>query len=74
MTPDMEPGMRTLKERVLDRLLAKVKRFAELMDGIDDPMGEYLVVTQRRLTALEDKVERLERICASDDNAAKDRA
>ena len=46
---------------VLKRLWTKMARFAEALEGIDDPTGHYMFSLGRRVEKLERAVEHLER-------------
>jgi hypothetical protein len=52
----MEVNMSALK-----RLSTKMARFAEALDGIDDPTGDYIFSLGKRVDKLERDVEHLER-------------
>jgi hypothetical protein len=45
---------------VMKQLWTKMGRFAEALDGIDDPVGVYISSLGKRVTKLERDVERLE--------------
>ena len=45
----------------LKRLWTKMARFAEALDGIDDPIGDYIFSLGKRVDKLERDVEHLER-------------
>jgi hypothetical protein len=47
--------------RALKRLWDHIARFAEALDGVDDPRGEYMLHLGKRLERVERAVERLER-------------
>jgi hypothetical protein len=44
----------------LKRLWTKVARFAEALDGMDDPTGDYMLSLGKRVDKLEREVEHLE--------------
>ena len=46
---------------VLRRLLTKMARFAKALEGIDDPIGQYMFSLGKRVENLERAVEHLER-------------
>ena len=46
---------------VLKRLWTKIARFAEALDGTDDPAGDYIFSLGERVDKLERDVEHLER-------------
>jgi hypothetical protein len=46
---------------VLKRLWTKIARFAEALDGMDDPSGDYIFFLGKRVDKLERDVEHLER-------------
>jgi hypothetical protein len=46
---------------VLKRLWTKIARFAEAMEGVDDPTGDYILSLGKRVDKLERDVEHLER-------------
>jgi hypothetical protein len=56
MSPAAEANMSALK-----RLWTKIARFAEALDGIDDPTGDYIFSLGKRVDKLERDVEHLER-------------
>ena len=56
MSPNAEANM-----SVLRRLWTKMARFAEALEGIDDPTGHYMFSLGRRVEKLERVVEHLER-------------
>jgi phosphate uptake regulator len=43
------------------RLWTKLARFAEALDGLDDPTGDYTLSLRKRVDKLERGVEHLER-------------
>ena len=43
------------------QLWTKIARFAEALEGIDDPMGDYILSLGKRIEKLEHAVEHLER-------------
>jgi len=45
----------------LKRLWTKIACFFEVLDGIDDPMGEYMFSLGKRVDKLERDVERLQK-------------
>ena len=45
----------------LKRLWTKIARFAEALDGVDDPTGHYMFSLAKRIDKLERDVEHLER-------------
>jgi len=45
----------------LKRLWTKIARFAEALEGIDDPTGHYMFSLGKRVDKLERDLERLER-------------
>ena len=45
----------------LKRLWTKIARFAEALDGVDDPTGYYMFSLAKRIDKLERDVEHLER-------------
>ena len=45
----------------LKRLWTKIARFAEALEGIDDPIGHYMFSVGKRVEKLERDVEHLER-------------
>lgn len=45
---------------IIKRLWTRSERFAELLDGVDDPTGEYLFSLAKRVDMLEREVEHLE--------------
>jgi hypothetical protein len=51
-----EANMNTLKQ-----LWTKIARFAEALEGIDDPTGHYMLSLEKRIDKLERGVEHLER-------------
>jgi hypothetical protein len=56
MNPNAKANMSASK-----RLWTKVVRFAEALEGIDDPMGDYILSLGKRVEKLERDVERLKR-------------
>ena len=46
---------------VLKRLWTKIARFAEALEGMDDPTGDYMFSLGKRVDKLERDVEHLER-------------
>ncbi|MGE0422651.1 MAG: hypothetical protein AB7O88_10325 [Reyranellaceae bacterium] len=44
----------------LKRLWTKVARFAEALEGIDDPVGHYMFFLEKRIHRLESEVEYLQ--------------
>ena len=44
----------------LKRLWTKMARFAEAFDGIDDPVGDYILSLGKRVDKLERDIEQLE--------------
>jgi hypothetical protein len=46
---------------VLERLWTKIARFAEAMEGVDDPTGDYIFSLGKRVDKLERDLEHLER-------------
>jgi hypothetical protein len=46
---------------VLKRLWIKIARFREAMEGMDDPVGDYILSLGKRVDKLERDVEHLER-------------
>jgi hypothetical protein len=46
---------------LLKRLWTKIARFAEALDGTDDPTGDYIFSLGKRVDKLERDVEHLER-------------
>jgi hypothetical protein len=42
------------------RIWAEMKIWAAAMEGIDDPQGELLAHLERRIQALEERIERLQ--------------
>lgn len=44
----------------MKRLWTKIARFAEALDGVDDPAGEYLFSLAKRIDKLEGAVAHLE--------------
>jgi hypothetical protein len=45
----------------LKRLWTKMARFAETLDGIDDPTGDYILSLGKRMDKVERDLENLER-------------
>jgi hypothetical protein len=45
----------------LKRLWAKIARFAEALEGMDDPTGDYIFSLGKRVAKLERDLEHLER-------------
>ena len=45
----------------LERLWTKIARFAEALEGIDDPTGDYMFSLGKRVDKLERDLEHLER-------------
>jgi hypothetical protein len=45
----------------LKRLWTKIARFAEALEGIDDPIGDYMFSLGKRVEKLERDLEHLER-------------
>ena len=43
----------------LKRLWTKIMRFAEALDGIDDPVGDYILSLRKRVDKLEREAEQL---------------
>jgi phosphate uptake regulator len=43
------------------RLWTKLARFAEALEGLDDPTGDYILSLRKRVDKLERDVEHLER-------------
>ena len=56
MSPDAEANMSALKP-----LWTRIARFAEALEGIDDPTGHYMSSLTKRIDELERDVEHLER-------------
>ena len=56
MSPTAEANMSALK-----RLWTKLARFAEALDGIDDPTGDYMFSLGKRVDKLECDLAHLER-------------
>ena len=56
MSPDAEANMSALKP-----LWTRIARFAEALEGIHDPTGEYIFSLGKRVDKLEREVEHLER-------------
>lgn len=56
MSPDAEANMSVFK-----RLWTRFVRFAEALEGIDDPTGEYIFAVGKRVDKLEREVAHLER-------------
>jgi hypothetical protein len=56
MSPDAEANMSVLK-----RLWTRIARFAEALEGIDDPRGDYIFAVGKRVDKLEREVAHLER-------------
>jgi hypothetical protein len=56
MSPNAEANMSVLK-----RLWTKIARFAEALEGMDDPTGDYMFSLGKRVDKLERDVEHLER-------------
>ena len=46
---------------MLKRLWTHIVRFAKALEGIDDPVGDYMFALGRRVEKLEREVEHLER-------------
>ena len=46
---------------VLKRLWTKIARFAEAMEGVDDPKGDYIFSLGKRVDKLERNLEHFER-------------
>ena len=46
---------------VLKRLWTKIARFAESLEGMDDPTGDYMFSLGKRVDKLEREVKHLER-------------
>ena len=55
MTRTMEADMRTLR-----RLWTRLVSFAEALNGIDDPVGDYILSIGKRVDKLESDLARLE--------------
>jgi hypothetical protein len=55
MNPNAE-----VKMDVLKRLWTKIARFAEAMEGVDDPKGDYMFSLGKRVDKLERDLEHLE--------------
>ena len=45
----------------LKRLWTKIVQFGELLEGVDDPKGHYILSLGKRVDKLEQSVEHLER-------------
>jgi hypothetical protein len=45
----------------LKQLWTKIARFAEVLEGMDDPKGDYILSLGKRVNKLERDVENLER-------------
>jgi hypothetical protein len=56
MSPTAEANM-----SALERLWTKIARFAEALDGIDDPTGDYMFSLGKRVDKLERDLAHLER-------------
>ena len=56
MSANAEANMSGLK-----RLWTKIARFAEVLEGIDNPIGDYILSLGKRVDKLERDVEHLER-------------
>jgi hypothetical protein len=54
MSPDAEANMSVLK-----RLWTRIARFAEALEGIDDPRGDYIFAVGERVDKLEREVAHL---------------
>ncbi|MBA8853364.1 TolA-binding protein [Ochrobactrum intermedium] len=48
------------KSEMWRRIWAEMKIWAAAMEGIDDPQGELLAHLERRIQALEERIERLQ--------------
>jgi hypothetical protein len=46
---------------VLERLMTRIARFAEAVEGLDDPTGDYIFSLVKRIDKLERDVEHLEK-------------
>lgn len=44
----------------LNRIWTRVARFAEALEGVDDPTGHYMFLLKKRIDKLERDLERLE--------------
>ena len=56
MSPNVEANMNLLK-----RLWTRIVSFAEALEGVDDPIGDYILSLGKRVDNLERDMERLER-------------
>ncbi|MGO4560147.1 MarR family winged helix-turn-helix transcriptional regulator [Mesorhizobium sp. 2RAF21] len=65
-------GRRTVE--MLKRWLARLKFWAEALEGIDDPRGDYLLRLEKRVCHLEDEVQALRNNSASSGAADTDAA
>lgn len=41
---------------MFERLMEKIRRWLEAIDGLDDPQGEYLLMLETRVSRLESEV------------------
>ena len=56
---------------VLKRLWTKIARFAEAMEGVDDPTGDYILSLGKRVDNLERDLEHFERALHSRPGASR---